>query len=336
MDSPILPSWFPGDLPVLNTPTVAPLTVVSDGPNAINCSFGPLLERHSPSYTILTNAIVFSSDGIFATENFLLTYGTYHLPQWLPALSDCDFADHAIAFAHRHANCYGHLINEILPSYLCIPAEIWAKSVFFISPHIIKQVAIELIELCGKSPVAVRPLYRSLFSQQLYVPNPPIFLDIWPECLRAMHDRIIGRLNLSHLVPANSVIAQRTRNRRIQNLDALFRAAVNTFSDRNWMIRVNISKTMAEEISFFANVTLLLIVRGSIGANVVWMRPHTVLIEMHLRYCEHFYADVGRALGLKVFEVNLNQSSPHQISVNIGIIMAIIRQAREYQKVHPP
>jgi hypothetical protein len=238
----------------------------------------------------------------------------------------------AIVLVHPYPYVYGHLINELLPPFLAIPADIWARSVFLLPQSTLKGVVSELLDLCGKKPLAVKNMWRCVFARRLYVPNPWTFLTIWPDAIRAMRARILTRLGLETLIPQRRVIIQRTTNRRITNLDALFRAIVETYPRDNWLVTTAIPHSMEEQIRFFANISLLLIVHGSAGANAAWMRRNSVMIEIHVKFCESSHIQVARAVGVKAFEMSYAQRFSREVTVDIGCVMTAVEQANQFIK----
>jgi hypothetical protein len=241
--------------------------------------------------------------------------------------------EHAIVLFHPIAHCYGHLVNEVFPSFLAIPKEIWAKPIFFVPQATLKIVAAELLGLLGKRPLAIRNLWKPVFARRLYVPNPSRFIEIWPEAIRAMRAHVIATLGLGGIVPQNRVIVRRTRNRRIANIDELFDALSAQEPHRHWVVRMHTKRSMLEESCFYANTSLLMFVRGSAGANMAWMPEGSAIVEIQAKFCECFYADVGRALGVKVFEVAFEVHGIHEVVVDIPFMIDVV--ARAYRFIGP-
>jgi hypothetical protein len=139
-------------------------------------------------------------------------------------------------------------------------------------------------------------------------------------------------LELESLVPKNFVIVQRTRNRRISNIEPFFEGVRKAHPNDNWVIHINPSKSLSDEIRFWANCTVAVYVRGSMAANCVWMRPNSVVVEIAVRFCDGFFVDIARAVGLKIFGVAFTGNSPHENPVDIDVMLQVIGRAYDFLK----
>jgi hypothetical protein len=286
---------------------------------------------------VLKCAIAFSWTAVVATREFMFASGGIHTtPRSFPEFASVYKEEHAIVIYHPFSNCYGHIVNELMPAYLSIPSEIWAISVLYVPSIILKHVVTGLLDLCGKKPRAVKNLWRCVFARYLYVPNPWLFMKISPDAVRAMRNRIISRLGLQSLIPVNSVIGQRSRNRIIRNVEPLFTAILKKYPKENWLIFYDKKRTMAEQISFHANITMLIIASGSGGANTVWMKPNTVFIEIQHRGCVSALLDVARAVGAKVFETTSVEGNWKFLTVDVDLMLAIIERGYQFMRSHSP
>jgi hypothetical protein len=91
---------------------------------------------------------------------------------------------------------------------------------------------------------------------------------------------------------------------------------------------------MPDQISFHANVTLLIIVSGSGGANSIWMQKNSVMIEIQVRHCIAVLSEMARAAGVKVFETG--GTNWRRVSLNVSVLMNVIGQAFDFMKKNVP
>jgi hypothetical protein len=324
--------WLPGGLPLPPRPFQPSLEVLPFGNESLNCTFPPLVERPPPAYLFLTYAVAFPGPPIIVTKSFSFFTASIHdrkVPQ-LPLRSGLRTVEDAVVLFHPNAGCYGHLINEIIPGFLAIPDDIWKRSVFYILRTDLKTLTLELLGLCGKKAMSVENFFHPIFVRRLYVPRPCIFLNVWPDALRAMRARVFSRLGLEDVIPQKRVIIQRSRNRVIFNINETFDSLVNEYPGQGWMILGPKPKSVMEQITFYANTAILVFVRGSGGANVAWMRQKSVMIEIQTHVCESYYAQVARAMGVKAFEVSFPRGNRYYVTIQIPFLMEVIRRAEHF------
>jgi hypothetical protein len=320
-----------------------PAEFLSPDPSRFNATIAPLEERDLPFYVALDGVLIFPPSPVVVTRDFRVQVGfprsleSLDFLPILPIRRSTYEVEHAIFVTHLYADVYGHVLNELLPGFMGIPAEIWNKSVLFLPHHALRSVFIELLQICGKVPVAVLPTSkRWIFAQHLYVPNPWIFVRVWPDCLRSMRTRIIAILGLQDVIPSHFAIAQRPHNRLIENVDQLFSAAVKEFPDRQWTLLRDRRWKMSDQVAFFANITMLIVVSGSTSANTMWMRCGAVLIQLHVRWYDPFFVDVARAVGLKVFETAAVTGNRKAFPVDIPFMIQLIARGCDFLRQNGP
>jgi capsular polysaccharide biosynthesis protein len=297
--------------------------------------------REPPFYVDVEKVLIFPVVPLVLTSRFLVQIGhpldgVPSLPP-LPPRSLTYGVNHAIVIVHTYPHVYGHILNEIFPAFAGIPAEIWHKSILFVPHRSMTSVIAELLDILGKRPLGVVNTKRIwIFAQHLYVPNPWIFVQIWPDCVRSLRTRVIAKLGLENLVPNTYLIRQRANNRIIVNVDQLFAAAVKTFPKKHWVLLRDQRQTMKEQIAFWASVALACLASGSAAANGIWMRPGTVLIEVHVRWCDPFYAFVARAVGMKVFTTAVTIGNRKAFVVDVPFMISLIERGCQFLEQHGP
>jgi hypothetical protein len=121
---------------------------------------------------------------------------------------------------------------------------------FFLPHTALKGVAWELLVLCGKRPMEMANLWRTVFARRLYVPRHSPHHTTWPGAIRAMRERAINRLGLDDLISRNRVILQRSQNRRIANIQELFDSFVQVNPHDHWIIQTGTHPSMTAQITF--------------------------------------------------------------------------------------
>jgi hypothetical protein len=252
----------------------------------------------------------------------------------VPSFHSLYQVEDAIVITHPYPETFGHVVGEVLPTFLAIPTGIWARSVLFLCPRFLKAIAIELLQLCGKKPMMIRNMWKSVFARNLYVPRPWYFMHIWADAIRAMRQQVFRQLGLPRGRPETAVIEQRSRTRIIQNLDELWPRLRREFPLAKWFILTEKHRSIADQIFFHANVTLLALVSGSGGANAIWMQRNSAMIEIQVRHCVAVLSEMARAAGVKVFEIG--GTNWRRVTVNISVLMSVIIQAFEFMKRNEP
>jgi hypothetical protein len=108
---------------------------------------------------------------------------------------------------------------------------------------------------------------------------------------------------------------------------------VRAHPTEQWALFLDYKRTLAQQVAFFANTRLAVMVSGSGGANTVWMKPNTVYIEIEAKNCVGALIDVARAVGVKVFMTGTYQKN--WIIVDVPRMLSIIECGFEFLRVTP-
>jgi hypothetical protein len=306
----------------------------------LECTFRPFIERAPPAYFVLHKAVAQSGWAVVIGQTVGFTNcvwpGPAELPLKIPPRGEMYQVDNAIVVFHPFSSTYGHIVGEVMPQLLAIPAEIWAKSVFFVCKGFLKQVASELLELCGRKPIAIRNLWRSVFAQNLYVGRPWLFMEIWADAIRAMRQKVFRTLGLPRGRPEMALVVQRSRNRIIDNIDNLWSAVTAGFPRGKWFLLTEKGRSITQQVLLHANTSLLIMVSGSGGANAIWMQRNSVMIEIQVRKCVAVLSEMARVAGVKVFETGSRRLDSTTVTVNVSVLAKLVAMARVFMKDNPP
>jgi hypothetical protein len=290
----------------------------------------------APGYCVLEKAVAFTGAWLVATQQFIFKTGDLHIaiPESIPPLPGMYRADHAIAIVYPYPNSYSRMLIDVLPAFLAIPAWIWAKSTVYYMPDMNLQLFFDLLLLCGKKPAAAHKMFRSVYAQSLYVPQPWRFMRIWPELVRAMRETILVKFGLEKSVPDKMVIAPRARNRFIANPEQFLNACIKAYPSEQWMFGTLSGRDLEEQIRFSAKMRMAIMLGEAGGANTVWMMQNTVYIEIETRSCGLAFIDVARAVGVKVFVIGPLQENIVQL--DLRQILAVVQNGMEFLKTNLP
>jgi hypothetical protein len=237
--------------------------------------------------------------------------------------------DEAIYFYHKHHRTYFHLIAETVPHLLAFPREIVARSVLIHTPDLDIGLFREVLDIFDFHPREMCPLSEAFFVRELHVCTPWRCSEFRCPDLFAMVSRILDRTGASNITAVKRVAFNRlTRSRSLKNFPEMMHAIQVEIPRANFESIRTHPRRLDEQVRFFRSVLVLLTVRGSILANIVWLQPGTRLIQIQSLQCDAAFSKLATFFGIRTWEVTFPIPLLHNpFAANIPVVLQAVRLA---------
>lgn len=281
----------------------------------------------------------------FTTEVAFLIHNGYHLfsrschPRywgigqpyhWSPYNYTCFKT--AVCVGHQHTHEWGHWSLEIMPSIACMPQEI-LKDAVFIVPEI-KPFIIDNLRELDIEPWRIWGEYNGRVHAETLITIRNIWCgDLNRRLILNLRNYFKKKFSLDNIVPFRYIIANRRpdQKRYVADIHELVDACNKEFPMFHFeAFTPDDSKPFFEQALFFNSFKFIWGVHGSLMANILYMQPKTVVVEIQ---CENnwlnSFLNVGQIAGLCHFagRDNINFYEKKNNTIDLSYNLYVIATA---------
>ncbi|OHT05399.1 hypothetical protein TRFO_06003 [Tritrichomonas foetus] len=187
----------------------------------------------------------------------------------------------AICLGHQHSSDFGHWFLEVLPAYAIMPEEILKKSVVVVPFK--REFVIFGFEFIGvKEEQIVEGDNIPIFAYHYYTMDYTFCGDLNKYLIAKMRQMFIERFNLAKEPPTEYVTFNRPNmSRCIGN----YKHLRNELREKWPSIKFSDGiyyKSLKDQAVYFDKIKFLFAVHGSVLANIIFMQPNTVVVDLQM------------------------------------------------------
>jgi hypothetical protein len=244
-----------------------------------------------PDHFILLHFVdaLFLSEAVLIHDNrYVMTTHVCHPRYWeefwqSPANVTYDYPmyESAICLGHQHSSDFGHWFLELLPAYAVIPRNITSCSVVVVPErhhHVVDGFAFLGINECQ----IVAGINIPVFARHFYTAEYWFCGDLTRFLIGSMARLFKRRFHLGRITPVKYELYNRwNMSRAIGNFAELMDQTKVRWPAIPWEECPHYTK-LKQQAKFFDAVKFLFSLHGSVLANIIFMRPHTAVVDLQM------------------------------------------------------
>lgn len=188
------------------------------------------------------------------------------------------YLENVVSLGSKWSIMYGHWVCDVLAPIMFMPEEVINKSVFLLPVN--STIYAEAISLLGFNEILFLKSNQWVFARHFHsVYNPEPVHGCIHYGLKALSNKIKGKLNASNVIPTNFGLYNRPMgNRHFFNFEEFIEICHLRFPDIKFYILETLYPTFRESVFAYASCKMYFGPTGSNFANLVWMSSKTVCV----------------------------------------------------------
>ena len=212
-----------------------------------------------------------------------------------------DFPDNEILmFGHDYSHCYGHWTHETFARIFAFPRDLVLRCKIVLpmetdfSRHFFGRYGVK------QENIVVADSETYVYGKKIHYVDTPDCCLSHPYLIQKTREWIFNTHNVSSK-PYRCVIHQRPKSRRLENADELLELFKEKFPDCQWE-KHNEPSGWDARIKYWSEIKLFFGFHGGVLTNIAYMKPGTIVINIHSSICSTCFYWPAVYGGLRFYE----------------------------------